>query len=248
MPRFVRLPPLRLPRVRDLLAELGRRPRPLRPLNQADLSNEVVHLTGRLGPPNNEVDDAILQMSARERLLHILERRSIRAHRPFHGYWGDPVVCFTEATYEGLQKLVPSRYPSYGLGFSKNWLFQNGGGPAFYVRGDDWDEFCQAEGLTSRVKAFGTKYWPGLEDEAGLMADSVRRQNEWVHEREWRTPMPEDAPELRFALSDVSILLLRSLDEVAQIRAQLGPDGAQLAPKVFLLDGHPTLAFAPGIL
>lgn len=248
LPRSVTFRTRRLPSVRDLLAQSGRRPRALRPLDQPDLSNEVVHLTGRLGLANDEVDDAIRQMSARQRLIHILQDGSLRAHRPFHSHWGDPVVCLTEATYDGLKKLVPNRYPSYGLGFSKTWVFQQGGGPAFYVRGDDWDEFCQAGGLSPRVKAFGTKYWPGLDDETGVVADSVRRPNEWVHEREWRVPMPEDAPDLRFALRNVAILILQSPNEMTFIRDQLGAAGADLAPKVFLLGDEPTAAFAPGIL
>jgi hypothetical protein len=188
--------------------------RALRPLHQADLSNDVVHFTDRWGKANDEVPDEILELDARQRLGTILKDGRIRSFQTFFTC-GLPVVCFTEATREGLRALIqgtPRRYVPWGIGFSKDFIFRNGGGPAYYVRGDDWDAFAGSD-LPDIVKAFGTMFWPGVDLEPGdNVPDTLTKKNEWAHEREWRVPFKDDGAALKFRHSDVSTIVAPSLD------------------------------------
>lgn len=184
-------------------------PRPLRVLNQADLTNEVVHFTKRSGPENDEVGAAIQGLSPRERLRNILHHRQLHAHRVFYAVPGDPVVCFTEATRAGIARLVlDGRYQPWGIGFSKDFVFQRGGGPAFYVRGDEWAAFC---GLVAslRLRAFATRYWPG-EDNPAAPPD-LHTISEYAHEREWRLPATDANPVVPFDYADVRLLVVPNL-------------------------------------
>jgi len=199
-------------------------PKPLRTLQQADLTNEVVHFTGRQGMANDRIDPEIQKLNSAARLARILETRTMNAYQVFHGYFGDPVVCFTEATEAGLAKLVDvNRYHAWGLGFTKSWVFQQGGGPALYIRGDMWDEFQVNDAISKRLKAFGTKYWPGVVDDTPApqsegqpkklsvcVSSTLTKPNEWAHEREWRIPRIEEAPTVSFDYADVAALVAPS--------------------------------------
>lgn len=186
--------------------------RTLAALAQADLSNEVVHFTGRRGPNNDQVGNEILALDGPARLARIIETRRVDAFRPFHGY-GDPVICFTEATLSGLQRLVAQlRYHPWGLSFRKDWVFRRGGGPAHYVRGDLWDEYCEVLAGSPEILAFATKYWPGVDlepgEDASEISNALLHRNEWAHEREWRVPRPDPEPFITFAYADVASLIV----------------------------------------
>lgn len=166
--------------------------RSLRRLDQADLSNSVVHFTGRRGKANTDVPAEIGDLDARRRLANILITKRIYAFSTFYSC-GDPVVCFTEATLEGMRTLVGDRYEPWGLEFAKDQVFQRGGGPALYVRGDLWTSFAQSD-LPTSLKAFGTPYWPGVDwpptPPGTLYVKSILdTSTQWVHEREWRIPV-----------------------------------------------------------
>src|SRR5207245_10123743 len=114
--------------------------------NQPDISNEVVHLTGRLGQPNLYAPQQIRNASPEDRLVAILNWGRIRAFNPFGGL-GYPAVALTEGTIPGLAGLIGghARYAAWGLGFTKDLIFAKGGGPAFYVRGGQWEAFAQID-------------------------------------------------------------------------------------------------------
>lgn len=202
--------------------------KPLRRLNQDDLSNNVVHFTGRLGRENTDVPREILRLSGRERLISILVSREIWAFDVF-GSWGDPVVCFTEATLAGMRELVGAgRYDAWGLEFSKDYVFRHGGGPVLYVRGDQWDGFCQSD-LPPETKALGTKYWPGVVwsgEGWRPMSTTLNTSSEWAHEREWRIPVtrPDEgapAPRVTFSYADLSAIVTPSVSAGEELRAAL---------------------------
>jgi hypothetical protein len=81
-------------------------------------------------------------------------------------------------------------------------IFDRKGGPALYVRGDEWDTATTMlpEPLRSRL----VRFWPGADAEPREYVPwYLRSQSEWLHEREWRV-----AGELRFDWSEVAFLIL----------------------------------------
>ncbi len=193
--------------------------RELRELTQADLSNEVVHLTGRTGQFNNDVVPAIQALTPAEKLYLIIQQRSIRGHRVFWAaQTSDPVVCFSEATRPGIAQIIKDGvYQPWGLGFSKNFVFQHDGGPAFYVRGDLWSEYRhQVE--SPRLLAFATRYWPGSDDPVLSEQNPLRQHSEYAHEREWRVPLSDANPYLTFQFTDVKLLVVPNLAGLDYIR------------------------------
>src|SRR5574341_1848296 len=143
--------------------------RPLWSPPQPDLSNEVIHLTGRCGPHHFSFPTELDEMTAEERLVSILNQEQIMAFPVLSVGVDDPVVCFSEATIEGIRKLVGGaggapRYEPYGIAFAKQTVFDHDGGPALYVRGDEWHLVSQ---LPEPLRGRATRFWPGAIPDAG---------------------------------------------------------------------------------
>jgi hypothetical protein len=218
--------------------------RALRQLHQADLSNRVVHFTLRVGKPNDEADEEIHALDARQRLGQILLERRIKAFTPFFGY-GDPVVCFTEATPEGLRTLVEAaRYWPWGVGFGKNLIFRRGGAPAIYVRGDMWRTFTQSD-LAGSAKALLTKFWPGIEPDPDITDTALTIPSEWVHEREWRVAGTGEPRAFRFTYAEIEAIVAPSVDAWQQLRLEIGLDEALAHVEVVPIPSALVAAAAP---
>jgi hypothetical protein len=164
--------------------------RPLWSPPQPDLSQEVIHLTGRCGPHHAALPVEISEMTAVERLASILRQQHIQAFPAFGIGVDVPVVCFSEATLKGIHYLVDGaggapRYEPYGIAFTKQTVFEHGGGPALYVRGDEWDLVSQ---LPAALRGRATRYWPGADPDPGEgpLQPALRTMSLWTHEREWR--------------------------------------------------------------
>jgi len=184
--------------------------RPLRRYDHPDLSDHVIHFVERNGKTNDLVPDEITSLPAGERLAAIFESREIRAFPVFFG-GNTPVVCFTECTRAGVRTLLrEQRYAPWGIAFTKDFIFHRGGGPAFYVRGDEW-KYVEA-GFPPEIRARCTKLWPGADFEPGLesiFADGrLTKPSEWTHEREWRLFGEGDPPAFRFRDEDIAFLLV----------------------------------------
>lgn len=145
--------------------------------------------------------------SAREKLVNILESRTIHASpMPFLPN-NPPAVCFTECVWDALIGHA-ERYSPYGVVFSKRLVFERGGGPALYIRGDS-------------LRAIGNNVPPALEaliapfDPEGALEPGVRL--DWLHEREWRVP-----GSLTFEYSDVEYVIVDSMEDARQVVHQIG--------------------------
>lgn len=176
------------------------RPYALRRYDLPDIGDHVIHFTGRAGKRIN-VDPAILNLPAQERLLHILVDGVVRGFETFSA--GAPVVCLTESTKPAVTKLISERrYEPCGIGFSKQLVFDRGGGPALYVRGDEWPTVADA--VPQPVRSRLVRFWPGAQADPGeVLPEYLLGTSEWLHEREWRVPT-----ELRFDWDDVKFLLV----------------------------------------
>jgi hypothetical protein len=173
--------------------------KPLRTYDSPDVGDFLVHFTGRVGARAN-VDPRIEALPPQERLLHILVDGVIHGFETFGA--DAQVSCFTESTKAAMRQLIQEgRYEPCGVGFSKQLVFDQGGGPALYVRGDEWEA---ATALPHPLRSRIVRLWPGADSEAGEQLPShVSRPSEWLHEREWRLPGG-----LRFAWSDVRFLIV----------------------------------------
>jgi len=164
-----------------------------------DLADHVIHFTGRAGPRIN-VDTQIKNLPAQERLLHIVVDQRIRGFQTFGA--GAPVVCLTESTRAAVTTLIGAgRYEPCGIGFSKQFAFERTGGPAVYVRGDEWPS---VSALPQPLRSRAVRFWPGADPDAGeFLPSHLSSPSEWLHEREWRVP-----GDLTFGWDDVRFLIV----------------------------------------
>jgi hypothetical protein len=177
---------------------------PLQRYSLPDLGDQVIHFTGRTGPRFSGqlgVDEAITGKTDQQRLAEILAQGRIRAFETFGS--DAPVVCLTESVRVAVLRLIAEgRYTPCGIGFDKDFVFAQGGGPAFYVRGDEWPAVVA---LPQSLRCRAVRFWPGseLEPGDGSFLPSHLGRSEWLHEREWRVPR-----DLTFTWADVRFLIV----------------------------------------
>jgi hypothetical protein len=192
----------------------------LRTYNLPDIGDHLIHFTGRTGGRFAAPED-IRNLDAPSRLAQILYQGRIRAVATF-GTGGRPIVAFTESSQASVLRLIgEGRYTPWGIGFSKQFIFDQDGGPVMYVRGDEWDAATAA--LPDPLRARIVRFWPGATWEEGdpLLFDGVRQlpdalanPSEWLHEREWRVPR-----DVVFGWGDVKFL---GQQRVPELRRQGG--------------------------
>ncbi len=147
------------------------------------------------------------QTSARDKLLSILTNKVIYSSPMNFIPTERRAVCFTECIWEGLRRLADN-YSSYGVVFSKRLIFDSGGGPALYLRGDV-------------LAALGAKIPEELHpfiapfDPEGVGTRGVR--NDWLQEREWRLP-----ESLSFDYADIEYVLVESIKDATDIVYHIG--------------------------
>jgi hypothetical protein len=200
-------------------------------LQTADYSPLVVHFTK--GPQKRMVLQEQIsrtnplfvyrQTSARDRLINILKMRVIYASPMPFLPTEQRAVCFTECIWEGLTSLADS-YSPYGIVFSKRLIFDAGGGPALYLRGD----LLQAFGgdIPEQLHAFIAPFDPdGKNVKSGVRLD-------WLHEREWRL-----GEALKFDYADITHVLVESNRDSAEIVHEIGaqnlPDSKVIPIEVY---------------
>ena len=173
---------------------------PLRTYDLPDVGDHVIHFTGRTGK-KAEIELRIAQLPAQERLVHILVEGVVRGFQTFNA--GAPVACFSESTAAAIPKLIRERrYEPCGVAFSKQLVFDQNGGPALYVRGDEWAAVDAA--LPQPIRSRVVRFWPGAEADPGEdLPALLQRESQWLHEREWRVPT-----EFRFGWHDVKFLVV----------------------------------------
>ena len=194
---------------------------PLRRLRSPDLADHVIHFTGRAGPRIN-VDPEIEALDDESRLLRILQTGELLGFETFGA--ASSVVCLTESTKTAISFLVrEGRYTPCGVGFSKQYVFDRGGGPALYVRGDEWS---MVQSLPEPLRSRAVRFWPGAAPAPGeFLASDLTAPSEWLHEREWRVP-----ERLVFDWDDVEFLLVPSVgwgqDRAGVIAESIGDEWA----------------------
>jgi hypothetical protein len=188
------------------------RPFQLRTYNLPDIGDHLIHFTGRTGN-RYSLPDNVRDLDAAGRLAQILYESRLRANQTF-GTGGRAIVAFTESSQASVLRLISDgTYTPVGIGFSKQFIFEQGGGPVLYVRGDEWDAATAV--LPEPARSRAVRFWPGAEWADGdalilgqrILPESVANPSEWLHEREWRVPH-----DVTFGWGDVRFLIVPSLD------------------------------------
>lgn len=170
--------------------------------NRPDFSNYLVHFT-KGDPPCNKAPQnptsKYAHKSASGRLLSILESKTIVSS--MQPCFQKKAVCFTECIWSSLLSHA-ERYSCYGIGFTKEFIFRNGGNPVFYVR---LPLSRTLSNINWKVKPFITKFNPTYSNDKGDIVD-------FTHEREWRVPS-----DLKFEYSDIEFIVVKELKDIDDI-------------------------------
>lgn len=171
---------------------------------RSDFTCGLVHLTKANG-----------KRSAIETLIKILQEKKLNGGK---GYvcGNDPVVCLQDVPLHSLSENIlyeqklhnednqPTRYSAFGLRFSKEFIYKNGGRPVLYEKTE-----------TAKKLLSPNEYWRivclDLSDSNNVI--------DWTHEREWRIK-----GDLDFQWKDVEILLSQEYD-IKRFLAQCNDSG-----------------------
>lgn len=183
-------------------------------MNRPDISPYLAHFTSNRHPkgvkdPANPTNQ-FKYVNAEKRLINILSTRTIFASQlPWVGK--QKAVCFTECPWTSLIGHT-LQYSSYGIGFSKEFIFAKGGGPAFYVRADlfndqQWDE---------NLLPFVTPFWPEYRPK-DLRPEINIKKCDYTQEREWRIVNAN----LEFEYQDIQFIVLPDYISMARFPKEL---------------------------
>jgi hypothetical protein len=141
----------------------------LRNVAHPDLSQVLIHFCDRARPLGRDIPEEILGMSPPERLTSILWDGHLRVFVTDSG--GDPVVCFTESTWRGLDYVIGERSRApWGVIFERQSVYDAGGGPTWHARPEEHQALGQ---LSPRLRSWAVRLDPG---------------SDWLQQREWRIP------------------------------------------------------------
>lgn len=183
--------------------------------NRPDFSEYIAHFTSNCKNPS--VVESISCLSAKERLVNILNEKNIRTS--VLPWVNRQAVCFTECPWSSL--LAHSdRYSPYGLGFHKGRIFAAGGGPAYYVRADHYKQ----QSWENDIHTFVTPFWPFYRPNKLKTPDFLDGKTvDYSHEREWRVPH-----DFYFEYKHIEFVIVKSYEDVAQfpqnLKDQIGRD------------------------
>jgi hypothetical protein len=166
---------------------------PLNPAGPAQYEL-LIHFTGRPPGtrPNQEVPEWLRALTPEQRLDGILWDQRIYGFVPFGATAPHAMVCLSESPLEHLAWLINERqWPPWGLFVWRQRIFNAGGGPVWYARPP------QHATLTPEQRAWAVRF-----------ESSPGGRSDWVHEQEWRVPVPPHDPALHLAPGDVHAVLV----------------------------------------
>lgn len=165
-----------------------------------DFSNYLIHFTKGKAPVSKKSDNPVCpfkELREQERMQSILKSKIIFAsHMPWVGKCS--AVCFTECVWSSLFAHAKN-YSSFGIGFTKEFIFKQGGNPVFYVRLSLFNEQMWNE----EIKGFTTPFSPEYGEEK--MDGRCKNPIDYTHEREWRI-----LHNLEFEYADIAFIVLPS--------------------------------------
>lgn len=175
--------------------------------NRPDFSNYLAHFTAKRAPFSRSTDNPtahVKGMQPYDRIVSMLNGKKILASRlPWNNR---NAICLTECPWSSLLSHAKT-YSPYGIGFTKEFIFNKGGAPAFYVRPDLFEK----QQWNNEVLTFTTPFWPPYRNAALRTNGKLGNKNvDYSHEREWRVPEDMD-----FAYTDIAFVVLNTYEDMA---------------------------------
>jgi hypothetical protein len=128
------------------------------------------------------------------------------------------MVCLSESPLEHLRWLLSNlQWPPWGLLLRRQTVYDLGGGPVWYARTE------QLTALPPELRAWAVRFETGA------------YRSDWLHEREWRIPVPTTTPVLQLPPNSVPVILVGD--------PQWQPSG--LVPRTVLVDQFPQVVELP---
>lgn len=164
-----------------------------------DMSDFVVHFVKQTETVN-----------AYHSIMGILSQSRIQARNPFGiaktlaGIPGQNAVCFSEIPLDMLARLIVARNTSYGIGFRKQYVVDEGGGPILYAYHDTPHERAVRQMMKDAKGNPAAEIWkltPFIDSAGARRGGGGPYLFEW--EREWR-----HVGDFDFKASDVAFLLI----------------------------------------
>lgn len=182
-------------------------------MNRPDVSPYLAHFTSNKFPKgfksNDNPTNEYKYVTAEKRLINILEIRKVYASQvPWVG--NHKAVCLTECPWTSLITHT-QQYSSFGVGFTKEFVFSKGGGPVYYVRADMFNNQRWDDSVLSFVTPFWPEYVPSL-----LKSTVAMKKCDYTHEREWRI-----AHNLDFEYNDIAFIVLPDYQTMARFPQHL---------------------------
>jgi hypothetical protein len=152
-------------------------------------SNLIYHFCGR--PPGTGTSPgltpSIAGLSPQDQLASILWDGMLRGSVPFGAT--KPMVCFSESPAQHLHWLLTDRmFPPWALLFTRQWVYDFGGGPIWYPREQQFREMtAEQQNWAVRFDAYNS---------------------DWLHEREWRIPVLPGYGGLGISPADVQAIIV----------------------------------------
>ena len=196
-----------------------------------DYSPFLIHLTRDTGDGLGRITgEALLrpdhdlyqfvQSTAFEKLLAILQTQSIKA-APQPDLPNKPqAACFSETVWGSIGTLT-GNFSSYGIGFNKKVIFDRGGGPVLYTRGDIVQALSHS--IPHQLEPFVKPF-----DPQGQWLD----ESNFLYEREWRIPNT-----LQFQFEDIQFVLVDSHKDASTLTNKFGPNNIP-DDRVIVMESH----------
>jgi hypothetical protein len=166
------------------------------PLQQAGPAqfDWLIHFCGRAPGARMTplVTDEIARLEPWQRLENILWEQRLLGFPPFGADVDQPMSCLSESPPDHLQWLLSTRqWPPWGLFFSRQYVYDIGGGPVWSVRPP----------LLATLRREHRPWAVRLDTTPGSRSD-------WLFEREWRIPLPAGNPALPLTTTNLVGVLI----------------------------------------
>lgn len=173
---------------------------------------------------------AYLDTPAFEKMMNIIRARTVYASPVPHLPNSPKAVCFTECIWGGLVQMA-EQYSQYGFVVSKRTVFEKGGGPALYVRGDTLKSIWDA--VPCDLEPFIQPFDPHGALRSGIILD-------WVHEREWRLPI-----DFEFDDGDIEYMIVDTIEDANALVNAFGTERV-LRRRIIVMEVYRTIREAWG--